>query len=159
MQRMNRMFAFAVFALAAFVSSPTSPAAELTATPKTTLTTATLKTRISGIQALVQTLDQQLALQPPRGLAADEQVQWKDHGAWLASVRKRYAQYATAAEGNFGDTAGLSGDDMVKRMAEMNLQFLQLQEAVQNESRRFQTLSNASKARHDIAMSSIRNIK
>jgi hypothetical protein len=42
---------------------------------------------------------------------------------------------------------------------EGDLQFLALQSAVQNEGRRFETLSNASKARHDIALNSIRNIK
>jgi hypothetical protein len=41
----------------------------------------------------------------------------------------------------------------------MNVQFLALQEATQQESRRFQTLSNASKARHDVALNAIRNMK
>lgn len=63
------------------------------------------------------------------------------------------------AGGNFGDTPGLSGGDMIQQMAEMNMAFLKLQEAVQMESRRFQTLSNASKARHDIALNAIRSIK
>ena len=44
-------------------------------------------------------------------------------------------------------------------MAAMNLQFQGLQTALQMESRRFATLSQASKSRHDIAMNSIRNIK
>jgi hypothetical protein len=61
--------------------------------------------------------------------------------------------------GNFGSTPGLSGGDMVQRMAAMNVQFLALQEATQMESRKFQTLSNASKARHDIALNAIRNLK
>lgn len=39
------------------------------------------------------------------------------------------------------------------------LRSLALQEAMQMESRRFQTLSNASRSRHDIAMNSIRNMK
>ena len=37
--------------------------------------------------------------------------------------------------------------------------FLALQNAVQNESRRFQTLSNASKTRHDAAMAAIQNVR
>ena len=61
--------------------------------------------------------------------------------------------------GSFGGTPNLSGGDMVSQMAQMNTQFLALQEATQMESRRFQTLSNASKARHDIAMNAIRNMK
>lgn len=66
---------------------------------------------------------------------------------------------ALGAGGNFGDTPGLSGGDMMQKMAAMNMQFLALQEATQMESRKFQTLSNASKARHDIALNAIRNMK
>jgi hypothetical protein len=50
-------------------------------------------------------------------------------------------------------------NDLTGKMAQMNMQFLALQEATQMESRKFQTLSNASKARHDIAMNAIRNMK
>lgn len=48
---------------------------------------------------------------------------------------------------------------LTEKMAQMNMQFLALQEATQMESRKFQTLSNASKARHDIALNAIRNMK
>lgn len=66
-----------------------------------------------------------------------------------------------AAGGGFGSSAGMSGagGSMVSEMAAMNMQFMALQNAVQNESRKYQTISNASKARHDIAMNAIRNIK
>jgi hypothetical protein len=66
---------------------------------------------------------------------------------------------ALGAGGNFGDTPGLNGGDMMQKMAAMNMQFLALQEATQMESRRFQTLSNASKARHDIALNAAMNMK
>lgn len=48
---------------------------------------------------------------------------------------------------------------MVAEMAKQNAQFMALQNAVQMESRKFQTLSNVAKARHDIAMSAIRNTR
>jgi hypothetical protein len=48
---------------------------------------------------------------------------------------------------------------MVEKMAAMNMQFLALRQASEKESRKFQTLSNASKARHDIAMNAIRNLR
>src|SRR5262245_40777029 len=41
---------------------------------------------------------------------------------------------ALGAGGNFGDTPGLSGGDMMQKMAAMNMQFLALQEATQMES-------------------------
>ena len=56
--------------------------------------------------------------------------------------------------GNFGDTPGVSGD-MVAEMAAMNMQYLALQNAIQNESRKFQTLSNASRAQHDVVLAVI----
>ncbi len=40
----------------------------------------------------------------------------------------------------------------LQRMAAMNMQFLALQQAVQLQSQSFRSLSNAAKARHDIAM-------
>jgi hypothetical protein len=63
------------------------------------------------------------------------------------------------AGSSFGQTQGLSGGDMVSKMAAMNMQFLALQESMQMQSRQYQTLSNASKARHDAATNSIRNMK
>jgi len=66
-----------------------------------------------------------------------------------------------AGSGGIGSAAGMSasGDSMVSEMAAMNMQFMALQNAVQNESRKYQTVSNASRARHDIAMNAIRNMK
>jgi hypothetical protein len=61
--------------------------------------------------------------------------------------------------GQFGQTPGLSGGDMVTKMRAMNMEFLKIQEAVQMESRRFQTLAAASSARHDILLSAIENMK
>jgi hypothetical protein len=63
------------------------------------------------------------------------------------------------SNGNFGDTPGVGGSDMVAKMAAMNMQFLALQNATQAESRKFQTLSNASKARHDVALNAINSLK
>jgi hypothetical protein len=76
-----------------------------------------------------------------------------------ASVLTNALGSALGSGGNFGDTPGLGGSDMVSKMAKMNMEFLALQEATQMQSRKFQTLSNASKARHDIALNAIRNMK
>ena len=50
-------------------------------------------------------------------------------------------------------------DAIVTELAKMNEQLAELKKATQQESRRFQTLSNASKARHETAMNSIRNMR
>lgn len=49
--------------------------------------------------------------------------------------------------------------EMSEMQARLEMEMLALQNAMQMESRRFQTISNAVKARHDAAMSSIRNMK
>jgi len=136
------------------------PMPVVTVSPVQTVDTARL--RLSGVQATIATLDAQIAAPAPRKLSAAEAAEWKEHGAWLSSVRERYATFLAENGGAFGDTPGLkgvAGADMTKKMAQMNMQFLALQEATQMESRRFQTLSNASKARHDIALNAIRNMK
>lgn len=137
-----------------------APAATTTVAPVKTVDAARL--RLSGVQAAVTTLEAQIAIPAPRGLTAAQLAEWKEHGAWLSSLRERYANFLAENGGAFGDSAGLAGTagaDLTKKMAQMNMQFLALQEATQTESRKFQTLSNASKARHDIAMNAIRNIK
>jgi len=160
----------ASFALAVFTSWPTlatettAPVRAPTVAPVTTApvqvrTVDAARIRQSSVQAAISVLDTQIATPAPRGLARAELAQWKEHGAWLSSVRTRFADFLAQNGGNFGASAGLNGADMAQKMAEMNSQFLALQEATQKESRRFQTLSNASKARHDIAMNAIRNIK
>jgi len=168
---------WAAACLAAAIGAAPALAAE-TATPaRTTLTTqpvaiapapAPVKTvdaarlRLSGVQTVIETLDAQIATPPPKGLTAAQLLEWKEHGAWLSSVRERYANFLAENGGAFGDSAGLAGTagaDLTKKMAQMNMQFLSLQEATQMESRKFQTLSNASKARHEIAMNAIRNLK
>ena len=118
--------------------------------------------RLSGVQAAVATLEAQSAIPTPRGLTVAQLAEWKEHGAWLASLRERYANFLAENGGAFGDSAGVpgtAGEDLPKKMAQRNRQCLALQEATQTESRKFQTLSNASKARHEVAMSAIRNIK
>ena len=137
----------------------TAVPAPLAAAPVQTVDAARL--RLSGVQAAVRTLDQQIALPRPAGLTRSQVYEWNEHGVWLASLRERYANFLAENGGNFGDTAGLktASADLTKQMAAMNMQFLKLQDATQMESRRFQTLSNASKARHEIAMNAIRNMK
>lgn len=63
------------------------------------------------------------------------------------------------SDANFGNTPGLSGGDMVQKMAQMNTEFLALQESTQMETRRFQTLSNASKAKHSLILNTIKQLK
>jgi hypothetical protein len=139
-----------------------APAVAPLATPVPVKTVDAARVRLSTVQSAIEVLDEQIALPASPALTPAQLVQWNEHGDWLSSVRERYADFLAENGGAFGDTPGLmgaAGKDMMQKMAQMNLQFLELQQATQTESRRFQTLSNASKARHEVAMNAIRNMK
>jgi hypothetical protein len=94
----------------------------------------------------------------PRGLSrtqskacASLQRVWKDAASSLEKLSSGMA--------NSGATPGLSGGDMVQRMAQMNMQFLALQTKVQEASKNYACQSKVMKTRHDIAMNAIRNLK
>lgn len=135
--------------------------------------------RAAGAQTVLVELIQQPV---PRGLTEDERQQWTSQTDWLRSIERRIADViATASAPGSGPAAAApprttrreldkatpqlaraadGSEDGAGDAAEaLELQLTRLQEAVQQESRRFQTLSNAMKARHDAAMSSIRNMK
>lgn len=65
-----------------------------------------------------------------------------------------------------GTSTGNSQQDMINQtkgmqemMASFNLQYLQLQEKMQQENRSFTTISNVMKTKHDTAKSSINNVR
>lgn len=109
------------------------------------------KERADAIDGVTQELDRLIVQAGPRKMTLDEQAAWRAQSDWLKSVRSRLADYRGKLMRQ--DTA------MVEEMAAMNMQFLALRQASEKESRKFQTLSNASKARHDIAMNAIRNLR
>jgi hypothetical protein len=141
---------------------------------------AAAQARVDGLAAAVATLDQLIASPRPAGLSRAEAATWDEQTAWLRSVSDRYRPLGTAYGGANLAAPFIPGGAVVSAaitgpapapparpgasaaapsLAELDAQFLALQQAVQNESRRFQTLSNASKARHDVAMNAIRNLK
>lgn len=72
----------------------------------------------------------------------------------------------SALGGTDGGSGGDARGDEVARMWAMqrdnqafNVEYLALQESIQNENRRFTTMSNLLKARHDTAKSAISNIR
>ena len=71
---------------------------------------------------------------------------------------RRTSQPRTQASG-YQDDLIRAVDSMEKLQAELQVQFLALQNQMQQQSRQYQTISNALRARHDTAMNSIRNMK
>jgi hypothetical protein len=108
-----------------------------------------------------------------------DRIQKKTFGQRFGSVLKNVAQTGLSVAGavipgaapiasaiggalggsNLGNTPGLDGGDLMSQMMSQNMQFLALQNGMQQESRKYQTISNSLKASHDAAMASIRNIK
>ncbi|MEO1482669.1 MAG: hypothetical protein AAFU77_11235 [Myxococcota bacterium] len=75
--------------------------------------------------------------------------------------RKSPAQSSSQEEAESGDV--MSVMEMTRELQELNmrfnLQYLQLQHAMESENRQFTTLSNVMKTKHDSAKSAIDNIK
>jgi hypothetical protein len=117
---------------------------------------AAVKARVEGLGAAVAQLDRLIASPRPARLSRSEAAAWNRHTAWLTSVRNRYQALLDSHAAAAGST---SEQSMLSAMEEMNTQFHELQKAVQTESSRYQTLSNAGRARHDAAMNTMRNLK
>lgn len=65
----------------------------------------------------------------------------------------------TASTGNPQQDMINQTKNMQEMMASFNLQYLQLQEKMQQENRSFTTISNVMKTKHDTAKSSINNVR
>lgn len=109
--------------------------------------------RLSSLATVDKTLENLVIQAPPKQSSKTELEQWRKQTQWFSVTRKKYSDYKLDL------TKVKQGESLETHMAQMNMQFLALQEGIQMESRKFQTLSNASKARHDIALNAIRNMK
>ena len=98
---------------------------------------------------------------PPSRLTAADQQQFAAQTVWLKSVRARLqaldgrAGVISAREFARGQSSGRQQAPNPAAAAELAA----LLQTIEQEARQFNTLSNASKARHDLAMSIIANLK
>lgn len=76
---------------------------------------------------------------------------------WMQETRKRLKSYENDIKHAL--KRNLSPEDAANACKLLNEQWTELKESILTEGRKFQTLSNASKARHEMAMNSIRNMK
>lgn len=127
---------------------------------------------LTNLQGAIDSLDRLIAEPPPEELTEEEFATWDEQTVWLRSVRDRYAEVVedfdvepesesvTTRSGTASAvTTQQTSQAVVADMAQKSQRFLALQNAVQQESRKYQTLSAAAKARHDVAMKSINNIR
>lgn len=95
---------------------------------------------------------------PPKGHSDQQKEGWERQTSFFKTGSRQLDGLAAKGDALLAKVKSHKAS-LVEEMAKMNLQFLALQEATQMESRKYQTLSDASKARHDIAMNAIRNMK
>jgi len=81
-----------------------------------------------------------------------------DKAVTAADRLRRSSQERTAASAYQDDLLRAVGE-LQELQSNLEQQFLALQQSIQNESRRYATISNALSARHDVAMNSVRNMK
>lgn len=102
-----------------------------------------------------------IAAPAPKGLSADEAQAYAAETAWLVTVRDRLE--AAAIEYNViaprDAASGLATGKRQHKPMDITIHFDAMRKTFEAEGTRFNTLSNASKARHDIAMNAIRNMK
>jgi hypothetical protein len=109
--------------------------------------------RLSSLKTLDKALEGLVIQAPPKQSSKSELEKWRSQTQWFSVTRKRFTDYKE-------DLVKVKqGESMETHMILTNKQFLALKEGTINESRKFQTLSNALKARHDIALNAIRNMK
>jgi hypothetical protein len=114
-----------------------------------------LAANLTILRSAITTCRQVAEQKAPANSDEKQRKGFEEQSTWLRGAATRISNAAASAQALLDKAGG----GTVEELASMNMQFLALQEALQNESRKFQTLSNASKARHDTAMNSIRNMK
>ena len=122
------------------------------------------------------TLKRLLDAPAPNGLTAAERAEYVRHTAWIQDAYQRIVTARDRATGmatgrRAGTTEATSGSISTPRDAATgqatgkrqhgapNTVLAKLTSDLEQEARQFNTLSNASKARHDIALNAIRNMK
>ena|SRR5271157_216711 len=122
------------------------------------------KGRITKLQQAARTF-QELAAQPlPAQLSDKEKREAERHTRWLKDSSQELAELANRWHFRLTDIEKNQGLlSQQKQMMEMNqsfnMQYLALQENMQNESRRFSLISNVMKTKHDTAKNSINNLR
>lgn len=110
---------------------------------------------------VLETIGKAIDQPMPGGLGAEDQKAYLAQTEWLKSVRRRMEAISGTSEVTAprdvatGQATGKRQHGSVVIVKEWG----PLRSAIEEESRQFNTLSNASKVRHDIAMNAIRNIK
>jgi len=122
------------------------------------------KKRIKQLRETADTF-RELARQPlPAKISPDQRREAERYDDWLKDRSRKLDDLANQWQAAIDKTERLRDPLVVqKQMQEMNqsfnLQYLGLQQQMQDESRRFSLLSNIMKTKHDTAKNSISNLR
>ena len=111
---------------------------------------------------VLEALDQAIVQPAPAGLSAGEGKAYGAETEWLKGARRRIEQLGTRVgiiAPRDASTGMATGRRRQYQPVEIAKEIEALKAALERESRQFNTLSNASKSRHEIAMNAIRNMK
>ena len=131
--------------------------------------------RVATLRRVRDVLRATAASPLPRGLTAAESAEARRYMAWLRASAARLDALAAKGEsaaGGVGREVGSAAGDVNRRPPSLtaakemqqtqmsfNLQYLQLQNQMQNENRQFTVVSNIRKTKHDTVKNSISNIR
>lgn len=153
-----------LFGALLFAPAPLTAQTERT-TPSTSFGTLTVQEGMTRLKVLAE--------QPaPPGLSEGDAAGWKSESAWIQSVIARMDAVVHPRDPQSGQASGREGAAAPRDVATgpasgkrqyspviFRKEFDALRTAIEAESRKFATVSNVLKTRHDTAMSIIRNIK
>jgi hypothetical protein len=142
------------------------PLAAQTPTPATTPATTPAERASFTLPHVLDTVGKLIDQPMPKGLSPADQKAYAAQTAWLKTVRSRLQALNTkSAVADAQVTAprdAASGQATGKRQHKpmvLHTEITTLQQSVEGESKQFTATSQVLKARHDIAMNAIRNLK
>ena len=126
--------------------------------------------RESDLKSTRKKLEQLIKQKRPVNLDSRAIKNWDEQTEWLKNVVKQLAAYQKKLQHTLKNTDGnvkvVQGKKTISakptesdHTSQLDIEFVNLQNSLQMESRRFQTISNATKVRHDSATATIRNMK
>ncbi len=101
-----------------------------------------------------------MAAEPtPIGLEEREAKQFAEYSTWLKSSSEKMDAFIKETEESRTSNLMRSTKEMQEMNQSFNLQYLGLQQKMQEENRKFTMISNIMKTKHDTARNAINNVR
>jgi hypothetical protein len=127
------------------------------------------KERIASLRQQVTSLRAAADIPTPTSLKAADAAEVKKYDAWVRASADKVSSHAAAWDKKVGEIAAACGAscgqllNATKQMQEtqmsFNMQYLAMQNAMQNENQAYVLVSNIMKTKHDTVKNSISNVR